>query len=726
MATDKQLNLDGKAEILLETPGFIQSSPRQGLRRRAEDKAREIIARMPENLAALSPEEIRQTFHELRVHKVELEMQNEELRRTQVELDATRRRYFDLYDQAPVGYCILSESGLILEVNLTAATLLDVSRAALIKQPFTRFIHQEDQDTDYLHRKRLFETGEPQVCALRMFKKDGTVFWVRLEATTALDEGGAPTCRLMLSDISEYKAVVEALQQSEQKTKDAQKLLQLVMDTIPVRLYWKNLNSAYLGCNRLFAHDVGCRNPEEMIGAVDSSLGFEQPNKIYHQQDDLEVLLSGMPKFHHEVLQTTPEGKQIWLSKSIVPLRDANDQIIGVLGTYEDITQRKWADEELLKSQKIEALGLLAGGIAHDFNNILMAIMGNISMAKMLIAPTDKAHARLLAAESATLRAKELTRQFLTFSHGGAPVKRSISVAHMIKVYSQFALSGTKSTCEYALADDLWEINADDGQIGQVLTNVLINADQSMPDGGTIRVHCENMVISQNHGLPLQSGKYVKISIRDQGCGIPKDSLAKIFDPYFTTKEVGRGLGLTAAYSIMKYHKGLIVVESTADSGTTIALLLPASTSRAARPKAEAEPELISGQGRILVMDDEEVVLQVVEAMLENLGYQVERAVNGEEALAKYIDARQSAKPFDAVIMDLIVPGGMGGKEAIQKLLAVDPQAKVIVSSGYCYDPVMADFKNYGFKGVIAKPYLLAGLSEQMRKLHMEDKYEST
>jgi len=267
------------------------------------------------------------------------------------------------------------------------------------------------------------------------------------------------------------------------------------------------------------------------------------------------------------------------------------------------------------------------------------------------------------------------------------------------------------------IVDDLWDVDADNDQITQVMTNILMNADQSMQNGGIIKVACENVLIGEEDDLALPRGRFVKISIKDQGNGIPGKDLNNIFDPYFTTKETGRGLGLAAAYSIMKKHEGHITVESTADTGTTFSSYLPASAVQAEHIKTVNEAEFIAGKGKILVMDDDEIVLKVIETMLNYLGYQVELAINGEEAIAKYINARQLSRPFDAVIMDLIIPGGMGGKDAIQKLLAIAPQAKVIVSSGYSYDPVMAEYEKYGFRGVIAKPYHLAELSEQMQKL---------
>ena len=671
------------------------------LRGLAEECFREGMEPSSDTVDLQVSEETRLMFHQLCAHQIELELQNETLRQTQGELESARTRYFDLYDQAPVGYLTLSDTGLILEANLTAANLLDLARDSLIGQPLTRFIHANDQDIFHLYRKQNLDTCEgPNGCELRMAKQDGSIFWAHLATSTVRQAGGPAECRIVINDISNLKRTEKAMTQNEQNATEAKNLLKLVLDTIPVRLFWKDLNSVYLGCNVLFAQDAGYQVPEELIGLDDYDMVWKEQADMY-RRDDLEVMNSGTPKWRYEETQTTPEGKQIWLATSKVPIRDADENIIGILGAYEDITQRKWAEEELLKAKNLESLGLLAAGIAHDFNNILMVILGNISFAKTLLAPQDKAYQRLVDAETASLKAKNLTRQFLTFSKGGAPVKNAISAAHLIKNYGHFALSGTKSTCDYNLPDDLWKIDADDGQIGQVITNILINADQSMPEGGTIKVDGENVVVTEDHGLPLRLGNYVKISFKDQGNGIPEQYLGKIFDPYFT---------------IMRKHEGYIVAQSTADAGTTVTLFIPALVSQVTRPEVD-ETQILNGTGKILIMDDDEMILQIVGAALEDLGYEVAVAHDGTAAVSMYADARQTAQPFDAVILDLTVPGGMGGKEAVQKLLEIDPKAKVIVSSGYCNDPVMAEYKSYGFSGMIAKPYRLSELSKQMQQV---------
>jgi PAS domain S-box-containing protein len=381
-----------------------------------------------------------------------------------------------------------------------------------------------------------------------------------------------------------------------------------------------------------------------------------------------------------------------------------------------DISERKRVERELVKAHKLESVGLLAGGIAHDFNNVLTGIMGNASLAKMLLSPQDRVYKYVTNLEVASQRAMDLTQQFLTFSKGGAPIRKHMCAAELVRASTRLALSGLKSTCELTIPDDLWFVDADVGQISQVINNLVINADQAMPHGGIIRGICENIELDETNSFYLPKGKYIRISIKDQGMGIPEEDLGKIFDPYFTTKEKGRGLGLASAYAIIKNHDGHIYVESQTGAGSTFSLYLPASVSLAIASE-EKVVVVTDGKKKILVMDDEEVVSTVVGEMLEYLGYEASFARDGEQALAMYGEALASERPFDAIIMDLTIPGGMGGKEAIGKLMEMDPDARAIVSSGYSDDPVMAEFRRYGFAGMVMKPYNLEKLGEQVSKV---------
>ncbi|MBM9536316.1 PAS domain-containing hybrid sensor histidine kinase/response regulator [Desulfobulbus alkaliphilus] len=646
-----------------------------------------------------------------------------ERKETEAALRQSEARYREIVNTAREGIWVLDGDWLTSFVNPYITELLGYEPAEIEGRPFDHFIWPEDTD-DHAQLIQERQRGLNGTYERRLRHKDGHIVWTIVSATARKDDLGRVVGSFaMLTDITARKMAEEELQQSEQKTREAQNFLQLVLDTIPVRIFWKDTNLRYLGCNRLFAEDAGCRSPQELIGRDDYSLGWHEQAESY-RRDDAEIIRTGSSKVQYEEVQTTPDGRKIWLSTTKVPLRNTDGRVLGVLGTYEEISRRKQADEEIVKIQNLESLSLFAGTLAHNFSNILMVILGNISFAKMLVAPDTAAYQRLVTAESASLQAKDLTRQFLTFAQGGAPEKKSISVTETIKNYGQIALSGAQSTCEYRIDADVWPIEADESQIGQALTNILINADQSMPKGGTISVQCQNVHINAQQDLPLEHGRYVQISITDQGSGIAKEYLNKIFDPYFTTKKTGCGLGLASTYSIVKKHGGHIDVSSQPGSGTTFTLYLPASdvsTASAAPPLATTVNVLPSlsqqGTGKILIMDDHDMVGEILTNALQKYGYTVELTRDGEEALIKYAEAQQAEQPFDVVIMDLLVPGGMGGKEATQKILDLDPDAKVIVSSGYCHDPIRTDHKSYGFSAVITKPYRIEELLRQLQGL---------
>ncbi len=443
--------------------------------------------------------------------------------------------------------------------------------------------------------------------------------------------------------------------------------------------------------------------PEELVGRPFPDLDIVPPDQLDEAISLVQSVFTGGNILSATREFTAKDGRKKFGEVNGTAILE-DGKVHGMVAVVRDITERRKMEEELLKMEKLESIGILAGGLAHDFNNILSIIMGNVSLAKMDLKPEEDAFEMLAEAERAAARAQDITKQLLTFARGGAPIKALASVFDIVRETSLFVLRGSKTGCDFHTPDDLWATEVDSGQISQVVQNLVLNADQAMPEGGVIRIDAENSVIASGHGLPLQPGKYVRISFQDQGIGIPEKHLIKIFDPYFSSKEKGRGLGLATAYSIIKRHGGHLTVESRLNVGTTFHIYLPALAKQPPMETVKAEGHL-EAHGKILIMDDEEGLRKVAGRMLERLGYEMGFAADGAEAIALFKAARESGTPYDLVILDLTIPGGMGGKEAIGKLREIDPGVKTIVSSGYSNDPVMSNFREYGFQGVVPKPF---------------------
>jgi PAS domain S-box-containing protein len=404
------------------------------------------------------------------------------------------------------------------------------------------------------------------------------------------------------------------------------------------------------------------------------------------------------------------EGVERLIEISAAPIRDKTNRKLGTVLVFRDITEKEHLESERRKAEKLESLGVAAGGIAHDFNNLLTAIIGNLSLSLISLSPDDDMYERLAAAKKASLRAQELAQQLLTFAKGGAPIKKTASIGQLIQDTVTFSVRGSSIRSNFEMPEDLWPVEIDSGQISQVVNNLAINAEQAMPSGGTMRVTCENFFLAEESASlsPLRVGKYVKITIHDEGIGIPEEYLKKIFDPYFTTKPKGSGLGLATSYSIVKNHDGLITVESKVGVGSIFSIYLPATDKQVAFERARSEPA--KGRGRILALDDEEAICELVKAALTPLGYDVTTVQDGAAAISAYKEAMTEDRKYDAVISDLTIPGGMGGAECIKRLVEMDPSVKAIVSSGYAMDPVMSRYREYGFCACIAKPYEVSDL----------------
>jgi signal transduction histidine kinase/ActR/RegA family two-component response regulator len=404
------------------------------------------------------------------------------------------------------------------------------------------------------------------------------------------------------------------------------------------------------------------------------------------------------------------DNLEVMVARRTSELDDINKALM------DEIEKRVKMEEEVLRSQKLEAIGILAGGIAHDFNNLLTAVLNTVYLAKMAVNPEEKAFEKMETAENVLENAKTLTQQLLTFSKGGEPVKEAVHLEKVIKDTVSFALRGSNVKCSFDIYNKLWPVEVDTGQISQVIGNLVINATQAMPQGGGIKVYADNDVLDKRGALPLEVGRYLRLSIEDSGHGIATEHIYKIFDPYFTTKQKGSGLGLASSYSVIRNHGGHISVESELGIGTTFHVYLPA-TDRQPEDREETRVTALDCTGRVLLMEDDTVIARSVVEGLKMLGFDAMSAKNGNEAINLFQNARESNDPFDVIILDLTIPGGMGGKETIKILLEIDPEVKAIVASGYSNDPVMSKFRDYGFNGVIPKPYMIEDLADSLRKI---------
>jgi len=390
---------------------------------------------------------------------------------------------------------------------------------------------------------------------------------------------------------------------------------------------------------------------------------------------------------------------------------EGSDEILMII---RNISEKNNIDRQLTKIQSLESGSTFTGGFAHDFNNILTVILGNLSLAKIYVMEKE-AYNYLVEIEKASMRAKDLSLQLLSFSEGGHPVRTVTSLDELIKDSTLSALKGTKVKCEFFISPDLWNVEVDRSQISQAINNLIIHAYHTMPNGGTINIQAYNVSLVSENMLALEAGDYVKVSMRNQGLVIPYDRVEKFIDPSSKNKPDGGSLELAATYSIVKNHHGHVTFESKQGFGTTFYIYLPASSQKL--QIKQRDKALIRGQGKVLVMDDEDMVRLVTGKMLYQLGYAAEFVKNGDEAVKVYKKAKKTSKGFDAVIIDLTIPGGMGGKETIRRLIDVDPQVKAIVASGYAHDPVMSEYKEYGFCGAVPKPFTIEELGSLLQSI---------
>ncbi|MBN1551901.1 PAS domain S-box protein [bacterium] len=639
----------------------------------------------------------------------------------------------------------LNQNGEIVFINETIRNYGYEPDELLGKNIFD-IVHPDDiEKARYRINERRTGRRKTQMLELRLIRKDRTpvpfeirtkgiqdlpIFLISAEGLYSTEFPRAETfigTQGVARDITEFKLTTAELALAMER-------LRAVLDAVPGYVSWVSSDLTYIGVNKQLAAEFG-KTPEDFEG---QKVGFLRGGEdfINFTQDFLrtgnahevrEVKIKVQPKMKFYIVAAR---KYLGNQAAVFVGIDISDRIAAekALEKYQmnleeqiaertqelaiankmlkaEIAERKKREEELLRASRLESIGLLAGGIAHDFNNILTAILGNISIAKRKTASRDPIFNPLDVAEKATARAQELANQLLTFANGGAPVKKTASIGDLIKHSAMFALRGSNVSCQFDIPDELWKADIDVNQVNQVLNNLVINSVQAMPDGGQIEISAENCHVNTRNTLGLPSGRYLKICILDHGSGIPKDHLSKVFDPYFTTKVGGSGLGLAMVYSIMKKHKGRVTLDSDIGEGTTATLFFPAAEPVKKKPKHKKTTRIPESKSRILVMDDEILVRTTLDYMLRDLGYDVTTVVNGMETIEKYQSAISENQPYDLVILDLTIPGGLGGVETARRLLEIDPDVPIVLSSGYSDEPVMADYKRYGFSGYIPKPY---------------------
>ena len=649
----------------------------------------------------------RSAIQELEAANRQLKVEIAERAVVEVTLRESAERYRSVAQTALEAIITLDQRGRVLFWNQGAILMFGYGCGEIAGSPISR-IMIGDTEENVLGLLEGFvgdvsSDAIGQTRELTGVRKDGTVLPVEISVS-----GWFSRERLFYTviarDITERVRAVRELEKEKE-------LLEVTLRSISEGVISTDANGSIMHINRA-AEQLAGWNGEEATGMpVGKVLRLRQ----IRGEGRVEPLVEKVKRLRKVTgtsrsVLVTKDGSECRIESSAAPIYGPGELMIGVVVVFRDITKQQRVEEELLRARKLESVGVLAGGIAHDFNNILTGITVNLSMVKMQDDVGEHTASLVDEACRAVYRASKLTKQLLTFSKGGAPVRENASIRELIEESVHFCLSSSNVKCRLRIADDLHQVNIDKGQIDQVLNNLIINAVQAMPGGGTVTVSAENSQAGEgvSHDgaswLPLKPGEYIKVSVRDTGVGIPKKILEKVFDPYFTTKEQGNGLGLSTAYTILKKHDGHITVRSRPGRGTTFAFYLPASGREMAGRQVLRE-SLRPGRGRILVMDDDPAVRMVMEKLLTGAEYEVLTTQDGAQAISEYKEAIEAGRQFDLVIMDLTVPGGVGGKDAIRDILAIDPKAKVIVASGYSNDPVMSRYRDYGFAAVVHKPF---------------------
>ncbi|WP_462324932.1 PAS domain-containing hybrid sensor histidine kinase/response regulator [Desulfoplanes sp.] len=618
-------------------------------------------------------------------------------------------------DNSPIGICIIDDTGRYLSANQAYQDLLGYSEAEFKQKTFfevTSPEHLEENRT--LFDAMVVGKAPGYKIEKQYLHKDGTPIDVSVHATMARDKHGAPRFALALvEDITKRKRAERILRDNEEQ-------LRTTIDSIGEGVISTDREGMITRMNHAAAKLTGWTPGVDTVHFTqtlnlpdpeDATFARNLPTAIRNRGDTVEST--------RKMTLIARDGHNHLITLSAAPIRNQEGRAGGMVLVFRDVTERVRIEDELEKMQRLESIGTLAGGIAHDFNNVLMGIYGNISIARQRLPKGHPALSPLMQSETSINRATRLSTQLLTFARGGEPIKQTVELDKLVEDIVRFDLSGSNVRPVFTIPEGTWAANVDKGQMQQVFSNLTINAREAMPEGGELHVGFETICPTNGPTTDQGPDQCIRITVQDEGTGIPAKFIKRIFDPYFSTKKTGSGLGLATTYSIINKHDGKIDVQSTPGQGTLFTILLPASPVQVATdssPYIQAQTAHPS-TARILIMDDEEMIREVMTESFEDAGFYVGTAKDGHEAIEKYERALQGNHPFDLLIMDLTIPGGMGGKETIEAILALDPKAKAIVSSGYAGDPVMANYARYGFKAVAVKPYPMDKLLETVRRV---------
>ncbi|MEE9910159.1 MAG: PAS domain S-box protein [Deltaproteobacteria bacterium] len=775
---------------------------------------------------------IHQLDHQIHQLKTQMHQSENYMRQSEKKMQA-------LLDAATESIFLTDVDGKVLYANETAALRLNTDLATLLAgRSIYEFVSPEIGDRRRQYVAEVQKSGQ----SIR-FEEERSGRTILNSLYPIPGENGKVTQLAFFGlDITDLKTAEAAIEESERHTAEANRMLRQVIDTIPVRIFWKDQNSVYQGGNLLFARDLGRDYPESLIGYTDQSFVSRKQAEQYHQ-DDQDVMASGKPKINYEEQQTAPDGKQIWRRTTKVPLADAEGRMIGVLGVYDDITDQKtatealaesekryrslfennrmamllidsesgaimdanpaaavfygWSREELMRkkissinmlsareiskkmklalthdsnhaffkhkradgsirdveifssvqqfrgkpahcamiyditeriqmedalrqSEKLDSLGILAGGIAHDFNNLMTIVQGNIDVALLTLPEEDAACQSLQAAQDAVERTRDITNRLITFSRGGTPVAKVCRMENLLAETAKNSLKSSPVELSLDTPAGLWPVEVDPSQIKQCFSHLVDNAREAMPEGGTLTIRAENADITDSDALPLIEGPYLKITFEDNGTGIPAEHIARIFDPYYTTKPMGTdkgmGLGLAVCHSVLKKHGGYITVNSEEGRGATFSLYLPAKPGFVVEEEPPAV-ENIPPVRRILIMDDNEDILRILQIYIEKLGFDVTGVANGQEVIRQYQEAREADDAFSAVFMEISVKQGLGGEAALAKLRAIDPDVKAVAILSEYGDSQTQKFLDRGFQDVLGKPFRLEDMKKVLKSI---------